>query len=162
MSVISKSPSIFLLVICILLTSCDGSSNSSKDTLEETPKDPNTGTQCSRSDIEETLQTTLNTMATDADFSFYIEDSTGENFAFNRGASTLNTAYRSASTSKWIATAAILQLVDDGTLSLSDKPQDHLSISEWTIDSLDPLYNLTLGQLLSFTSGLYCIRYSTR
>ena len=109
---------------------------------------------CSRITTEASLENQLTSIATDVDFSFYVEDSLGESFSFNRGTSTLNTPYESASTSKWVSAAVILNLVDEGVLNLTDKPQDYLSAAEWTIDSLDPLYNMDLSQLLSFTSGL--------
>jgi len=73
-------------------------------------------------------------------------------YQYNRGASTLQTSYESASTSKWVSAAVILHLVQSGTLSLSDRPQDH--ITNWLIPVGDPLYDMTLTQLLSFTSGL--------
>ena len=133
------------LIITLLLVSCSGSSKDTGNSNQD---------KCSRSQIETSLTNTLSTITTDVDFSFYIEDSEEESFSYNRGTSTLDTPYRSASTSKWVAAAAILQLVDDGTLDLSDQPHDYLSASEWTIDSEDSLYAITLADLLSFTSGL--------
>jgi CubicO group peptidase (beta-lactamase class C family) len=46
---------------------------------------------------------------------------------------------------------AILRLVEDGRLSLSDNPQKYLTY--WTKDPADPRSRVTLQQLLSFTSG---------
>lgn len=88
----------------------------------------------------------------DVDFSYAAERSDGRRFVFNRGASTMTTAYESASTSKMMTAIIILRLVDQGYLKLTDRPQD--KIAEWPIASTDPLYNMTLAQLLSFTSGL--------
>ncbi len=96
--------------------------------------------------------TRLTNLDTDIDFSLYLETELGRTFTFNRGESTLLTSYRSASTSKWVSAAIILRLVDRGMLALQDHPQDH--IPSWPIEPSDPLYDLTLSQLLSFTSGL--------
>ncbi|ESQ83767.1 hypothetical protein ABENE_20050 [Asticcacaulis benevestitus DSM 16100 = ATCC BAA-896] len=51
-----------------------------------------------------------------------------------------------------VSSIIILRLVDQGYLKLTDRPQD--KIAEWPIASTDPLYTMTLAQLLSFTSGL--------
>lgn len=64
----------------------------------------------------------------------------------------MSTVYESASTSKWVTATIILSLVDRGFLSLDDRPQDF--ISWWPIGASDPLYNIRLRDLLSFTSGL--------
>ena len=64
----------------------------------------------------------------------------------------MDTAYESASTSKLVSAVIILRLVEQGYLNLTDHPQDY--IPGWPITSSDPLYNITLAQLLSFTSGL--------
>jgi len=86
------------------------------------------------------------------DFSFAVDRQDGRRYTYNRGASTLKTSYESASTSKLVSAVIILLQVEKGRLTLSDKPQDR--ISGWPIGSSDPLYNMTLAQLLSFTSGL--------
>jgi CubicO group peptidase (beta-lactamase class C family) len=51
-----------------------------------------------------------------------------------------------------VSAVIILRLVDQGYLSLTSHPQDY--ISTWPITNTDPLYNMPLAQLLSFTSGL--------
>lgn len=56
-----------------------------------------------------------------------------------------------ASASKWLTSATILRLVEDGVMSLDDNPQDY--ISWWTSDPSDSRSQVTLRQLLSFTSG---------
>ncbi|MBY0414922.1 MAG: beta-lactamase family protein, partial [Bdellovibrionales bacterium] len=76
----------------------------------------------------------------------------GRVFSYNRGSSTPQTIYESASTSKLVSAVIILRLVDQGYLSLTSKPQDF--ITGWTIPISDSLRNLNLAQLLSFTSGL--------
>lgn len=101
------------------------------------------------------MDSTLQSIVTDVnDFSFYVEDINGDSYEFNRGNSTLQTPYESASTSKWVTAAVIMQLVDSGLLSLTDTPNTFLSQDEWPMPARDPLSGLTLAQLLSFTSGL--------
>jgi CubicO group peptidase (beta-lactamase class C family) len=46
----------------------------------------------------------------------------------------------------------VLASVEDGVMALDDHPQDYLSW--WTSDPADPRSEVTLEQLLSFTSGL--------
>lgn len=56
-----------------------------------------------------------------------------------------------ASSSKWLTAATLLALVEEGVLSLEDHPQAY--IDWWTQDPNDPRSQITLAQLLSFTSG---------
>lgn len=107
---------------------------------------------CSVEQLETALTASLAAVSTDADFSFAVERPDGRRYSYNRGGSTLDTAYESASTSKLVTAVIILRLVEQGYLDLSDHPQD--LIPGWPITSSDPLYSMTLAQLLSFTSGL--------
>ncbi|WP_374074550.1 serine hydrolase domain-containing protein [Bdellovibrio bacteriovorus] len=92
-------------------------------------------------------------------FTYTIERADGRTFTYNYGSSSLNTVYESASTSKLVTSTIILRLVEQGALSLSDKPQTH--IPSWPLGSGDSLYNMTLSHLLSFRSGmtdeLFCL-----
>jgi CubicO group peptidase (beta-lactamase class C family) len=81
-----------------------------------------------------------------------VERQDGRRYTFNRGGSTLQTSYESKSASKLVSAVIILRLVQQGHLALSDRPQDR--IASWPIASNDPLFGMTLAQLLSFTSGL--------
>ncbi|MGH1467896.1 MAG: serine hydrolase [Bdellovibrionales bacterium] len=117
-----------------------------------TSKNTSTEAQCSLSTIEEDLNNSLTQATTDTDFSFYLEREDGKTYAYNRGGSTLNTTYESASTSKWVSAAIILWALDQTPgLTLTDIPSNHFT---WSMPPTDPLYNTTLSQLLSFTSGL--------
>lgn len=107
---------------------------------------------CSVTQLEAAMDTVLSQTASDVDFSFAVERQDGRQYTFNRGASTLQTSYESASTSKLVTAVIILRLVEQGYLNLSDRPQDR--IGTWPIGSSDSLYSMTLAQLLSFTSGL--------
>jgi CubicO group peptidase (beta-lactamase class C family) len=122
----------------------------SSDSEDGAPQDP---PGCMRASIEAELNQQLSILQTDTDFSFYIENAAGASYSFNRGTSTLNTLYESASTSKWVAAATILWVVDQGVLSLADTPSSHLSGQEWPLAGDDALATATLRDLLSFTSG---------
>lgn len=107
---------------------------------------------CVTTDLESQMNSLLSKVSTDADFSLMVERSDGKVFSYNRGSSTMDTVYESASTSKLITAVVILRLIDQGFLNLTDKPQKY--ITSWPITSTDSLYNMNLAQLLSFTSGL--------
>jgi len=119
------------------------------------PSDSGTDSgSCSRASIEAQMNATLTTLATDTDFSLYAERGAGETFVFERGSSTMATSYESASTSKMVTAAVVLWLVEQGVMSLDDTPSKYLSKLIWSLAPNDPLYSVTLSQLLSFTSGL--------
>lgn len=107
---------------------------------------------CSVTQLETAMDATLAQVPTEVDFSFAVERQDGRRYSYNRGAATLQTSYESASTSKLVSAVIILRLVEQGYLNLADRPQER--IAGWPIGSGDSLYNLTLAQLLSFTSGL--------
>jgi CubicO group peptidase (beta-lactamase class C family) len=104
-----------------------------------------------RARLERDMSAALQQSATDPsitsspDFTLALEAADGQRFVYSHGASSLDTRYESASTSKWVTAAVILDLVDQGVLSLDSQP------SEWL-----PYWNVpgvTLARLLSFTSG---------
>jgi CubicO group peptidase (beta-lactamase class C family) len=107
---------------------------------------------CDQAAATAALIAALDAVETDVDFTLLLRDSAGRDFSHSIGASTAQTLYESASTSKWVAAAAILELVDQGVLAIDDNPQDY--IPTWTTESANPLSSITLAQLLSFTSGL--------
>jgi CubicO group peptidase (beta-lactamase class C family) len=82
-------------------------------------------------------------------FTLFMQRDDGRSFLFNNLDSTPDTAYQSASTSKLVSAAIILSLVDRGALALDDHPQTYIA---WP--SSGPASQITLRQLLSFTSGL--------
>jgi CubicO group peptidase (beta-lactamase class C family) len=102
--------------------------------------------------LETEMDNTLSQVDSEVDFSFAVERKDGRRYVFNRGASTMQTAYPSASISKLVAAVVILRQVELGVLSLDTKPQD--VIRSWPVSSSDPLAGMTLRQLLSLTSGL--------
>ena len=107
---------------------------------------------CSRRAIAREIKTVLAAAPTDTDFSFFIETASGRRLSYDRGASRMTTSYESASTSKWVTAVIILREVQRGSLSIDSRPQD--LIPGWNVTPSDPLAAITLGDLLSFTSGL--------
>ncbi len=107
--------------------------------------------EAERSRLERVMTDSLDVAATDnsitgdPNFTLAFEAADGHRFVYSHGDSSLDTVYESASTSKWVAAAVILQLVDGGLLSLDDQPSKWLPF--WQIEGV------TLAHLLSFTSG---------
>jgi len=102
--------------------------------------------------LEAQMGSQLAQASSEVDFSFSVQRKDGRRYNFNRGVSTLQTHYESASTSKLVSSVIIMRLVERGYLNLAAKPQD--LISSWPIGSSDTLYPMTLLNLMSFTSGL--------
>jgi CubicO group peptidase (beta-lactamase class C family) len=136
-----KAGLIASLIACVVAVGCGG-----------TGTHPAPGPACSTIQLEADMDAVLALTASEVDFSFSLERQDGRRYNFSRGVSTLQTSYESASTSKLVSAVIILRLVEQGYLSLTDRPQTW--IGSWPITSGDTLYNLTLAQLLSFTSGL--------
>jgi len=107
---------------------------------------------CSVVQLEAQMDATLSQAVSEVDFSFAVQRQDGRRYSFNRGSSTLQTSYQSASTSKLVSAVIILRLVEQGHLSLAARPQDQ--IANWPIGGGDSLFAMNLAQLLSFTSGL--------
>lgn len=135
---------VIFVACCVLIISC-GSGGS--DNVSSQPE-----ASCSIYELEADLDELLIKVESDVDFSFAVQRQDGRQYIFNRGSSTLQTSYESASTSKLVSAVIILRLVELGYLTLADQPQDY--ISDWPIDSTDILDTINLAQLLSFTSGL--------
>ena len=134
-------------------SSTDTSTSTQTDTSDNTDTDSDDdGTEACRKEFENQMVDILQTLETDTEFTLYLETEDQNRFTFSRGRSTLFTSYTSASTSKWVSAVIILRLVDQGVLTLEDRPQDH--IPNWEIPDIDPLFDLTLSHLLSLTSGL--------
>jgi len=141
--VLTKTGLIVSVIVCVFAAGC-GSNGASAASAPEP--------SCSITQVESAMDTVLAQAVSEVDFSFTVERQDGRRYNFNRGVSTLKTSYESASTSKLVSAVIILRLVEQGYLNLSDRPQDR--ISTWPIGSGDSLYNMTLAQMLSFTSGL--------
>ncbi|WP_337658969.1 serine hydrolase domain-containing protein [Sphingorhabdus sp. Alg231-15] len=87
----------------------------------------------------------------DSDFAIIIGDSNGIIFEYEKGVFPVSQQRLIASSTKWFTSATIMRLVENGVMDLSDHPQQYLSY--WTSDPADPRSEITLEQLLSFTSG---------
>lgn len=81
----------------------------------------------------------------DPNATLLIASDDGRTFTHAHGASSATTVYESASTSKWVTAAVLLDLVDQGELSLTTTTSELLSF--WTAPGV------SLASLLSFTSG---------
>jgi CubicO group peptidase (beta-lactamase class C family) len=109
------------------------------------------GCEAERKELERVIAEKLDAAAADPavtgepNFTLGLETARGYRFVHTHGDSTLATRYESASTSKWVAASVILDLVDQGVLTLDDSPAEYLPF--WKAEGV------TLAQLLSFTSG---------
>jgi serine-type D-Ala-D-Ala carboxypeptidase/endopeptidase len=75
----------------------------------------------------------------------------GRDVTWSRGSIDEETPMQIASATKWLASATVMTLVDDGTLSLDDRASKWLPF--WATDADDPRSEITLRHLLSFTAG---------
>jgi len=80
-----------------------------------------------------------------------VGDASGTLMVYEKGNSTAATEYRIASATKWVMASTIMRLVEKGDMALDDNPQDYLVF--WTDSASDVRSDVTLDQLLSFTSG---------
>ncbi len=111
------------------------------------------GSSCEdlRAELERSIATKLDAAALDPEitkepnFTLALETASGYRFVHSHGTSSIDTMYESASTSKWVTAAILLDLVDRGVLALDDAPSKYLPF--WKSEGV------TLAQLLSFTSG---------
>jgi CubicO group peptidase (beta-lactamase class C family) len=121
------------------------------DSGGEAGQGPVAGCEAQRAELERLIAAKLDEAALDPTiteeptFTVALETASGHRFVHSHGDSTLQTPYESASTSKWVSAAVILDLVDQGKLSLTDEASDYLPFWEAP--------GVTLAHLLSFTSG---------
>lgn len=137
--------------IALMLQGC-GSSEPSVDSSATLPS-------CSQAALANELTRQLSALSSTVDFSLSLLHRDGSRFYYSRGSVNAQTEFESASTSKWVSAAVILQLVDAGVMQLSDAPQQY--IAGWPSTSTDPRSQIQLRHLLNFTSGLteepFCI-----
>lgn len=82
-----------------------------------------------------------------------VGNSSGELFRHEKGSFEAEAVYQIASASKWLTSATLLALVEQGVMQLDDRPQDYLDY--WSRDPADWRSAITLEQLLSFTAGFH-------
>ena len=85
------------------------------------------------------------------DLAVVIGDAGGERWRYQKGRFSVTSAHLVASSSKWLTGGTLMALVEQGLMSLADRPQDYLGY--WTNDSQDPRSQINLAMLLSFTAG---------
>lgn len=86
-----------------------------------------------------------------SDMVFILGDAGGRILTIEKGVFRTSDPFRIASASKWVTGYSVYSLVEAGALDLSDRPQAYLPF--WASDPADPRRDVTLEQLLSFTSG---------
>lgn len=87
------------------------------------------------------------------DLALIVGNASGDVFIYEKGSFNISGRYDIASASKWLTSATVLALVEQGVMRLDDQPQDYLEF--WTADPADPRSAITLEQLLSFTAGFH-------
>ena len=85
---------------------------------------------------------------------FLLGDASGPLYSRALGGFDMAGGVSVASASKWISQLVFSMLLADGNLSLSDTPGRLLAAPWGGLPSSDPRRNISLGSLLSFTSGL--------
>ena len=145
------------LLWCLLAIGCSSPAEGEPDGMpgpDGQPEEPAACTEAEQAElagIEAEMAASLEAAATntaitkDPVFTVLIETKAGRRFAYSHGASTATTRYESASTSKWVTAAVLMDLVDRGALSLDTTA--HSLLPFWTEPAVD------LRDLLSFTSG---------
>ncbi len=136
-------PSFLLISLSSLLIACGGGSSNESPVIRVDPP-------VTVEEIENDIGLALDQVTAFTDFTLLIQAKNGHSFSYSVGNSTESSVYRSASTSKMVTAAVILNLVNDGVLSLEDNPQNF--IPNWP--TTGNLSQIQLRHLLSFTSGL--------
>jgi CubicO group peptidase (beta-lactamase class C family) len=142
---------LLLFFLPVILIGCNNSDNTKKSYEYLLPFINNTCSDQQLTQLEQSMNATLDQATTDVDFTLMLESKDGRAYNYSRGTSTSATSYESASTSKLVTAVVILSLIDRGYLTLDSRPQDFISF--WTPPSDNPASMMTLRHLLSFTSG---------
>ena len=86
-----------------------------------------------------------------ADMALLVGDADGVLFSYSKSDFTAQTPVNIASATKLVTGLGVWSLVEGGALSEADAPQDWLDF--WATEPTDPRSDITLSQLMSFTSG---------
>ena len=85
------------------------------------------------------------------DLAMVIGNADGVVWRYSQGNFPADSTHLVASASKWLTSATLMRLVEQGVMRLDDAPQDYLGY--WTRDPADSRSRITLAQLLAFTAG---------
>jgi len=107
-------------------------------------------TEAEINQLETEIRQDLDMVPFEVDFNATFVANNGRTLSHSVGDVSLTTPLRSASTSKWVTSSIILWFVQTTNLTLSDTPQKYIDFWPTTGE----LSEITLQQLLSFTSGL--------
>lgn len=135
---------LFALVAC-------GSSPEPSDMPDASMSSVDASTSCA--DLEQTISEKLDLASQDPnivgtpDYTIVLETRDGRTYTHSHGDAGPTVSYESASTSKLVSAVVILDLVEQGKLSLDTKAHDLIPF--WTET------DVTLRHLLSFTSGYF-------
>ena len=127
----------------LLVTACGGSANVSTPPVVASPPPPPVSIWA---DVTAAVDA-----APTADIHLVIGDAQGEIFSYEKGSLPRNETHRLASASKLLTGITIVRMIEAGTMSLGDNPQNY--ITWWTSDGGDDRSLITLEDLLSFKSG---------
>ena len=161
---VNRSPFAAPALICSLLLACagcGGSNAQSEDAMG--PADSTLPDSASCAALEQKISDELDLASQDPnivgspDYTIVLETGDGRTYTHSHGDAGPTVVYESASTSKLVTAVVIMDLVEQGVLSLDTKAHDLLPF--WTDTTV------TLRELLAFTSGYFrdpdCIDHGT-
>ncbi len=119
-----------LLLSAMSLAACGGSSGGDNGTPPVTPPLTPPPSVVNITALEERLDD-LNV----TDYAVVIGDANGVLLSREFGNFSMSESYFIASATKWLAAMVIMDLVEQGVMSLDDRPQDYMSW--WTTDAAD-------------------------
>ncbi|MEL7188294.1 MAG: serine hydrolase domain-containing protein [Pseudomonadota bacterium] len=136
--------------VCLALSACGEGSTTTPNPGTVTPPPSATPSPSPSPDQFAEVKDAIDAF-NDDNFAVLVGTGDGIVFSYEKGSFPLDQKVPIASASKWLTGATIYRLVEKGEMSLTDNPQDYLPF--WTNDPDDPRSQVTLENLLSFTSG---------
>lgn len=131
------------MLTCLLLAGCGGGTSITPPPPPPPPPPPVT-------DIWVDVKAAIDASVV-ANIRLVVGRASGEVFSYEKSSLPVDEQHRLASASKLLSGITIARLIEEGLLSLNDRPAD--IIPGWTQDPTDDRSQITLEHLLSFTSG---------